>query len=63
MDNEKVVVVLLIITIALSVVSMIIAFSGPSGFDVPQRTALDNPDAQGNIVFGLEQAPDAGGTG
>ena len=64
MDNEKIVVVLLIITIVLSVFSIIMAFGGGGdSFRVPQRTAVDNPDSSGNIVFGLEQAPSSGGTG
>lgn len=64
MDNEKIVVVLLIVTIVLSVFSVVLALGvGGDSFDTPERTVVDDPDATGNLVFGLEEAPGSGGTG
>lgn len=57
MNNEKIVVVLLIITIVLSAVSIMFALSGGDSVDVPQRNTLDHPDASSSVSFGLEERP------
>ncbi len=65
MDQQKVVVVLLLITIILSIVSVVLTVGVGDGFSARKRTALDNPDEQASIVFGLQTPPSSGvgGTG
>jgi len=67
MSNEKIVVVLLIVTIVLSVFSAILTlgFGHGSNNIKPdlQRSVTDHPEASGQIIFGVEPTPNASGGG
>ena len=67
MSNEKIVVVLLIVTIVLSVFSAILTlgFGHGSNNDAPylQRSVTDHPESSGQIVFGVEPNPNTSGGG
>lgn len=64
MDNQKVVVILLLITIILSVASVVLFMSAPAkNFDVPQRTVVDNPISQSSVQFEIVESGASGGAG
>lgn len=58
MDNEKVVVVLLLVTIILSVFSVILTVSFSNGGAIGQkRTVVDNPNTDGSVNFQIVNPP------
>lgn len=66
MSNEKIVVVLLIVTIVLSIFSVIlVATSGGKNIDsvkIPTRTVTDKPISNGQVIFGIDNPTTGGGT-
>ena len=58
MDNQKVVVILLLITIILSVASVVL-FMSSSVSEVPHRSVVDSPESKGSFSLEILETPEA----